>query len=37
MNSQETSIILKPDDNRYVLFPIKDDDIYQMYKKQGEL
>lgn len=34
MNSQETSIILKPDDNRYVLFPIKDDDIYQMYKKQ---
>ena len=34
MKSQEESIILKPDDNRYVLFPIKDNDIYQMYKKQ---
>ena len=34
MNTQEQSYLLKPDDNRYVLFPIKDDDIYQMYKKQ---
>lgn len=32
----ETTIIeplLKPDDNRYVMFPIKYDDIWQMYKK----
>ena len=25
--------LLKPDDNRYVLFPIKDNDIWLMYKK----
>jgi ribonucleoside-diphosphate reductase subunit M2 len=25
--------LLKPDDSRYVLFPIKDNDIWQMYKK----
>jgi len=26
--------ILTPDDNRFVMFPIKHDDIWQMYKKQ---
>jgi ribonucleotide reductase beta subunit family protein with ferritin-like domain len=25
--------ILKPDDSRYVMFPIKDNDIWKMYKK----
>lgn len=26
--------ILKPDDNRYVMFPIEHNDIWQMYKRQ---
>ena len=26
--------ILQPDDNRYVMFPIEHDDVWQMYKKQ---
>ena len=26
--------ILTPNDNRYVMFPIQDDDIWKMYKKQ---
>jgi len=26
--------LLKPDNHRFVLFPIKDDDIWQMYQKQ---
>jgi len=26
--------ILTPDDNRYVMFPIKYDDVWQMYKRQ---
>ena len=26
--------LLSPDDNRFVMFPIKHDDIWQMYKKQ---
>lgn len=26
--------LLKPDDSRYVMFPIKDNDIWKMYKKQ---
>jgi ribonucleotide reductase beta subunit family protein with ferritin-like domain len=26
--------LLAPDDNRFVMFPIKYDDIWQMYKKQ---
>ena len=26
--------ILMPDDNRFVMFPIKYDDIWAMYKKQ---
>jgi ribonucleoside-diphosphate reductase subunit M2 len=25
--------LLKPDDSRYVMFPIKDNDIWKMYKK----
>jgi len=28
--------LLAPDDNRFVMFPIKYDDIWQMYKKQIE-
>ena len=31
-NSQE--LLLTPDDNRFVMFPIKCDDIWKMYKKQ---
>jgi ribonucleotide reductase beta subunit family protein with ferritin-like domain len=27
-------ILLTPDDNRFVMFPIQDDTIWQMYKKQ---
>jgi len=26
--------LLNPDDNRFVMFPIKYEDIWQMYKKQ---
>jgi ribonucleoside-diphosphate reductase subunit M2 len=26
--------LLKPDDNRYVMFPIEHDDVWQMYKRQ---
>jgi hypothetical protein len=26
--------ILKPDDNRFVMFPIKHNDIWEMYKRQ---
>ncbi|AET72957.1 ribonucleoside-diphosphate reductase small subunit [Phaeocystis globosa virus 12T] len=29
--------LLTPDDNRFVMFPIKDDEIWQMYKKQQDL
>jgi len=29
-----TDILLTPDDSRFVLFPIKDNDIWCMYKKQ---
>lgn len=29
--------LLKEDDNRYVMFPIKDQDIWKMYKKQEDL
>ena len=35
--SQNTPFIeplLKPDDSRYVMFPIKDNDIWNMYKRQ---
>lgn len=29
-----TDLLLTPDENRFVMFPIKDDSIWQMYKKQ---
>jgi len=33
--SQETNdIILSPNENRYVMFPIQDNDIWKIYKKQ---
>lgn len=32
--SKEKEPILSPDDNRFVMFPIAHDDIWQMYKKQ---
>ena len=33
-NSLKTDVILQPDDSRYVMFPIKHDDVWQMYKRQ---
>ena len=30
----QTDNILIPDDNRFVMFPIKHDDVWQMYKRQ---
>lgn len=30
----KTEPLLEPDDNRFVMFPIKYDDIWEMYKKQ---
>jgi ribonucleoside-diphosphate reductase subunit M2 len=32
--SKEKETLLAPDDNRFVMFPIAHDDIWQMYKKQ---
>ncbi len=29
-----TELLLTPDDNRFVMFPIKDKTIWEMYKKQ---
>ena len=34
MSRNNTEILLTPDDNRFVMFPIKSDDIWKMYKKQ---
>jgi ribonucleotide reductase beta subunit family protein with ferritin-like domain len=34
MNQTNNDILLTPDDNRFVMFPIKDDSIWRMYKKQ---
>jgi ribonucleotide reductase beta subunit family protein with ferritin-like domain len=34
MSKQNTEPLLAPDDNRFVMFPIQHDDIWQMYKKQ---
>lgn len=34
MSKSITEPLLTPDDNRYVMFPIVDQDIWQMYKKQ---
>jgi ribonucleoside-diphosphate reductase subunit M2 len=31
---QQTDDILTPDENRFVMFPIKHDDVWQMYKRQ---
>jgi ribonucleotide reductase beta subunit family protein with ferritin-like domain len=32
--SKTTDILLTPDDKRYVMFPIRDQEIWNMYKKQ---
>ena len=37
MNKNSTEPLLKEDDSRYVMFPIKDNDIWKMYKKQEDL
>ena len=37
MNKNNIEPLLKEDDNRYVMFPIKDDQIWEMYKKQEDL
>ena len=34
MSKQSNEPLLVEDENRYVMFPIKDEDIWQMYKKQ---
>jgi len=34
MKKDNEEILLKEDDNRYVMFPIVDQDIWKMYKKQ---
>lgn len=34
MSKTHNELLLQEDDNRYVMFPIKDQDIWQMYKKQ---
>jgi ribonucleoside-diphosphate reductase subunit M2 len=34
MSKNYSETILTPDDNRFVMFPIKHDDIWEMYKKQ---
>jgi ribonucleoside-diphosphate reductase subunit M2 len=36
MSKIQTELLLQEDDNRYVMFPIQDQDIWQMYKKQVE-
>jgi len=37
MNKQFIEPLLKEDDNRFVMFPIRDQDIWKMYKKQEDL
>ena len=37
MNKTNNEPLLQEDDNRYVMFPIKDQDIWKMYKKQEDL
>lgn len=34
MSKASQELLLAPDDNRFVMFPIKFDDIWKMYKKQ---
>ena len=35
MTTQENDVLLKEDDNRFVMFPIVDKDVWQMYKTGG--
>ena len=37
MNKNSGDMLLTEDDNRYVMFPIKDQDIWKMYLKQEDL
>ena len=37
MNKNFVEPLLKEDDNRYVMFPIIDQDVWKMYKKQEDL
>ena len=37
MNKNNVEPLLQEDDNRYVMFPIRDQDIWKMYKKQEDL
>ena len=37
MNKNFIEPMLREDDSRYVMFPIKDNDIWKMYKKQEDL
>ena len=37
MNKNNNEPLLQEDDNRYVMFPIKDQDIWKMYLKQEDL
>ena len=34
MTTTQNEPLLKPDDNRFVMFPIQHDDVWKMYKKQ---
>jgi ribonucleoside-diphosphate reductase subunit M2 len=34
MSKSQIEVLLTPDDNRFVMFPIKYNDIWEMYKKQ---
>lgn len=34
MSKYQTELLLQEDDNRYVMFPLQDQDIWKMYKKQ---
>ena len=34
MSKTQTEPLLAPDDNRFVMFPIKHEDVWKMYKKQ---
>jgi len=36
MSKTQPEPLLVPDDNRFVMFPIKHDDIWKMYKKQED-
>ena len=37
MNKNNNELLLKEDINRYVMFPIVDEDIWKMYLKQEDL